>query len=258
MKLASVSLALLLAIPFVSAQKNLDLTGKTLNLPIISSSGNNGNAVVYNKDKDLYYAAYAGNAAYPVETFNSQGANLYQGKTGADIRGLWYNPKTQNLEANGYNDFGFITIKTDSRGYAGTGTETIYKGMNQPSAQACGNIDRKGEQILYYTNGSVVGYDRETGKQTDLKVYLETPTSLDNINTTAFIYTGKKKMEIGLLNYAHKEVYFFNLKNGEHTATVKLPGDAVTHNIFRFAFANGYIFLYDKESRSWTGYQLFD
>ena len=69
--------------------------------------------------------------------------------------------------------------------------------MNQPSAQACGNIDRKGEQILYYTNGSVVGYDRETGKQTDLKVYLETPTSLDNINTTAFIYTGKKKMEIG-------------------------------------------------------------
>jgi hypothetical protein len=90
-----------------------------------------------------------------------------------------------------------------------------------------------------------------------MSIYLNMPTSLENINTTAFIYTGTKKMEIGLLNHAHKEIYLFNLKNGEHMATVKLPGDAITHNVFRFAYANGYIFLYDQDTRSWTGYQLF-
>lgn len=238
------------------AQKNLELTGKTLNLKIKSSSGNNGNAVVYNADKNFYYAAFAGNEVYPLETFDENGNNLYQGETGADIRGLWYNPKTKNLEANGYNDFGFITIKTDSRGYAGTGTETIYKGMNQPSAQSCGNIDKKGDNILYYYKGAIVGYERETGRKSDLSIYLYMPTTLENINTTAFIYTGQKKMEIGLLNHAHKEVYLFNIKNGDHTATIKLPSDAATHNQFRFAYANGYIFLYDSDSRSWTGYEF--
>jgi hypothetical protein len=261
MKFIKTAICLCISLLFeqnIQAQKNLDLTGKTLTLGIKSNEGNNGNAVVYNPDKDLYYAAFAGNSTYPIETFGSTGQNLYQGKTGQDIRGLWYNSKTENLEANCYNDIGFITIKTDSRGYAGTGSEIIYSGMNQPSKQSCGNIDKKGEQILYYYNGSIVSYDRETGKSNGAKIYLEMPTVLDNINTTTFIYTGKKKMEIGLLNFEHKEVYLFNLKTGEHSATVKLPADAVTNGVFRFAFANGHIFLYDGDSRSWTGYQLFD
>ena len=241
----------------LSAQKNLELTGKTLTLQLKGSEGKNGNAVVYNSDKALYYASIAGNETYPLETFSESGENLFQGETGVDVRGVWYNSNSKNLEANCYDELGYYVIKTDSRGYAGTGTEEILSGRNQPSANSCGNIDSKGKQVLFYHSGSIVGYDRATGQKSDMSIYLSLPTTQENINTTAFIYTGKKKMEIGLLNFEHKEVYLFNVKSGEHTATVKLPSDAKTHNRFRFGYSNGYIFLFDIDSRSWTGYQLF-
>jgi hypothetical protein len=241
----------------IFAQKNLELTGETLSLQLKGMEGKNGNAVIYNPDKELYYASIAGNEIYPLETFDLNGKNLFQGETGADVRGVWYNSKTKNLEANCYSEIGYYVIKTDSRGYAGTGVEEILSGMNQPSPNSCGNIDNKGNTVLFYHSGSIFGYNRETGKKSDMSIYLNMPTTLENINTTAFIYTGKKKMEIGLLNYQHKEVYLFNIKSGEHTATVKLPIDAVTHNRFRFGFANGYIFLFDIDTRVWTGYQVF-
>ena len=242
----------------VFSQKIIELTNNTLNLQIIQKSGNNGNGVVYNSDKDLYYAAYAGNKAYPLETFSATGTNLHQSSPGVDIRGLWYNPNTQNLEANCYKEIGYYTIKTDSRGYGGTGTDLIYSGKNQPDDNSCGNIDKKGRTILYYSKGAILSYDRETGKSVGERVDLEIPTSIENINTTTFIYTGEKKMEIGLLNYNHKEVYLFSQKNGAHTATIKLPSSAITSSRFRFSFANGYLFLYDSDTRSWTGYQLFE
>ena len=260
MKFVQIATALVVSL-FLSqnalAQKNIELTGKTLTLQLKGTEGKNGNAVVYNPDKDLYYATIAGNADYPLETFSENGENLYQGETGIDVRGVWYNSKTKNLEANCYDAIGYYVIKTDSRGYAGTGTEEILPGRNQPSANACGNIDRKANQVLFYHSGSIVGYERETGQKSDMSIYLNLPTKIDNINTTAFIYTGKKKMEIGLLNFEHKEVYLFNIKSGEHTATVKLPIESITHNRFRFGYANGYIFLFDVEARKWTGYQIF-
>ena len=238
-------------------QKNIDITSKRMHLSIEQSKGTNGTAVAFNPDKKLYYAAIAGNTAYPLETFDENGKNVYQTTTQADVRGMWWNVKTQNLQINGYSDFGIITIKTDSRGFAGTGTETILKGLHQPSGNSCGVADKKGKVIYYYDKGAVYTYDSNTGEKLK-KVYLSVPTSLDNINYTTVIYTGIKKMEVGILNYEHNEVYLFNVKKGDHTATIKLPGDAVTYSAFRFSYANGFIFLYDVDARNWIGYQVFD
>ena len=95
----------------LSAQKNLELTGKTLTLQLKGSEGKNGNAVVYNSDKALYYASIAGNETYPLETFSESGENLFQGETGVDVRGVWYNSNSKNLEANCYDELGYYVIK---------------------------------------------------------------------------------------------------------------------------------------------------
>lgn len=251
---------LILLTPFsiTHAQKLIPITDKTITLSIKQESGTNGNAVVYNADKQLYYASYAGNSSYPLETFDANGNNLHQGKTGVDVRGLWWNPKTKDLETNAYKDGGLFIIKTDSRGYGGVGSQNVYSGQHQPDDNSCGDIGKKGDEIFFLNENWVYSYDRETGEKTSRNIKLDIPTNLNNINYTSFIYTGKKKMEVGVLNYAHNEVYLFNLKNGSHTGTIKLPSDAETNYVFRFSYANGYIFLYDKESRSWTGYQVFE
>jgi hypothetical protein len=61
--------------------------------------------------------------------------------------------------------------------------------------------------------------------------------------------------EYALLNYQKKMVYLFNRTNGALAFTMKLPKEAITSDLFRFAYANDHIWLYDVNSRSWTGYQ---
>ena len=78
-----------------------------------------------------------------------------------------------------------------------------------------------------------------------------------NINRTSMIYTGVKKHEYGFFDYKAKKVHRVNKKIGEISATVNLPSDAVTNDMFRFAYANGYVFLNDTQERAWTGYKIF-
>ncbi len=227
---------------------------KGLILKIQQSNGTNGSAVTYNKSAKLYFTVIAGNAEYPLESFNLNGDAVYQTKTGVDVRGLWYNKSKGQLEGNGYNETGVFSIKL-SDNKPENEANILFEGMNQPNSQSCGIFNSKNNEIIYYSSGEISKYSRKSGEfieKIDLK---DVPVSLSSINSNSVIYTGVSNSEIGILNYSNKEVYLFNIKDGSFTTTVSLPKDAVTHESFRFSYANGYIFLYDVSSRSWTGYK---
>lgn len=220
--------------------------------------GTNGGAVTFNPKKKVYYAVIAGNSEYPLETFNEKGEFLNSKNAGIDCRGMWYNPKTKNLELNGYNETGIYSIKLDSKGFPTETPKEIFKGMIQPDPNSCGVYNPNTKEIIYYYEGDIYRYSRKNGKLIK-KIPLVLPSlSPFGINNTSLFYSGVEKHEIGLLNCQKNLVYLFNIENGDHMTTIEIPKETSVECTFRFSFANNYVFFYNVEKRSWTGYKIFE
>jgi hypothetical protein len=215
------------------------------------------NTVVYNPKLNLYYAAYSGNDEFPLETFDKNGKPLYSTKTGADMRGMWWNSKTEKFEANCYSDGGLVSIEIKSNGYAGGNPKTVMSGRHQPDDQSVGVFDAEENHIIFYKEGKIYKYERLNGNYVESVKLRDIPANLENMNWNTLIFTGQPKMEIGILNYIDKQVYFFDKRTGELTKTLVLPADAPTSDRMRFGFSNNYLWLYNHDERTWIGYRLF-
>ena len=158
------------------------------------------------------------------------------------------------MEGNCYNDGGIVTFLLSDNALPSVGQRTLYAGdAHQPQSNSCGVYDSKKKQTLYYNNGLVYKYKK--GRK--VGVLKLVPSNVSDINSQSMIYTGVKSMEIGVLDFVKKKVYLYNKKTGARTATITLPSNAVTHSVFRFAYANNYVFLYDADNRTWSGYRIF-
>lgn len=240
----------------VSFSQLIDHPKASLTLKIEQSSGTNGAAVAYNPVSELYYCVMAGNASYPLEVFDKNGNGVYQTNAGVDMRGIWWNPKTKTLEGNGYGESGIVSFAMDENDYPSLGIQTVFPGGDhQADAQSVGTFDSKKNLIMYYNQGVLYSYKRSNG-QLAKKTILNNPSE-NNTNAYTVVYTGVKKMEVGLLDYTNNKVLLFNSKTGHQTATIHLPNSATTNHAFRFSYANKYVLLYDTDSRSWTGYKIF-
>jgi hypothetical protein len=255
----SLSLALLVISSTAISQDLIQYPAASLELKINGEGGKNGASVAYNPEAKLYYAVIAGNAQYPLETFAGNGYRVNEAEAYSDMRGLWWNSKAGTLEGNCYGEGGIVSIGLTGQGYAGTGNMEIFSGGGcQPTEQSVGTFDPKKKEILYYTEGSVVGYSRKDGTMTSTFILLYLPADEIDINWTTLIFTGVKGMEFGLLDYYSKKVYLFSRKDGYHSGTVNLPADAMTYETFNVSYANGYVFLFDQDLRKWTGYKIFE
>lgn len=233
----------------------IDNPKASLTLKIKSESGTNGSQVVYNPIKKIYYSIIAGNSSYPLEVFDVDGNNIYQTNTGSDMRGIWWNPKTKTLEGNTYDDSGIISFALDDKGFPSLGNKVIFEGgSHQPNSHSVGTYDVKKKSIFYYEEGQAVYYKRSTGKES-MKVTLNVPNK-KSISDNSVIYTGKKKMEIGILDYDADKVYLYSRKTGQMTKTINLPQGVSQASSFRFSYANGYVFIYNTRDRAWSGYKV--
>jgi hypothetical protein len=240
------------------SQQFFSRPNSTIKLIMQGEGGANGAAVVYNPDKQIYYAVFAGNAEYPLDVFDRNGSLLSTSQAGNDMRGMWWNPKKGTLEGNCYLDGGIVAVDLDDNGYPYFADDVIFDGAeHQPNEHAVGVFDPVKKEILYYSDGVVVGYSRKNGKPTKTYVSLVLPVSLENINWSTMIFTGVKDKEIGVLDQVSKKVYLFDI-TGAQTGTVQLPAEAPVNQAFNFSYANGQLFLFDKDSREWTGYRIFE
>lgn len=228
----------------------------SLTLAFSQTSGTNGSAVAYNPDKNLYYALIAGNSVFPLEAFDANGNNVFTTECGSDMRGLWWNPKAKQLEGNGYGSAGIMALALDGSGYPSLGNSTIHDGSDhQPGSNSCGVFD--GKKYIWYINGSYfVSYDRKKGTVAK-SVEFSTPVSSESLNNTSVIYTGVKGMEFGVLDANNGKIYLIDGKSGNTTATIVLPADLPLSHSFRFAYANKHAFIYNTDTRSWTGLRIF-
>jgi hypothetical protein len=226
-----------------------------IQLQMQSDGGTNGAAVAYHPLKKRYYAVIAGNAVFPLETFDDAGRPLAQAEAGVDTRGLWWNPASKRIEGNSFGG-SLFSMSVDEKGNI-LGFDAFWAEEALGSApQACATGGPKGN-VLYYADGEVFIHAGKNGKLKGTVQLRGVPVGLSDLNSTQIFYTGCKKQEIGLLNYASKRVYLFNLKKGSLSATIALPGSAPTHGMFRASYANGRLFLFDADARVWTSYLLF-
>ncbi len=227
---------------------------KVITLEFTLEEGTNASAVVWNKDKQLYYAVFAGNQDYPLEVFSVGGEQLYGGKAGIDVRGLWYNAKSKRLEGNSAGNAGIFAIDLDRIGNPAD-AKVVIAGQIQPDFQSVGAFDSKKQIIYYYNTGEIYPYKLKSGKAIKSFKITDCPTDIENLNSTTVIYTDIKGSELGVLDYNSQKVYLFDLK-GKFSATIELPSDATSNDFFCFSYANNKIWLYDIETRTWSGYSF--
>lgn len=227
------------------------------NLTLAYSVGvNNATGVAYNPNLNLWYIAQAGNAGFALETFDASGTPLYQTNTGFDMRGLWWNNNTNQLESNGYNIGGIWAYNLDVNGYAlNTGT-SIFTGMNQPTVQSVGDYNCVDNEIWYYNAGSIMKRDRATNALIGNFPLVGLPVGTGNLNDNSIFYTDCAGHEIGLYDYVLRRAYFFDKTTLTYTGFSQLPAGSINPNSFRASWANGLLWLFDTGPDIWYSYEV--
>lgn len=243
---------------------------QVMKLAIDRPGGANGANIAWNPVLKRYYAAQAGNEVFPLEVFDMHGNRVSSStlETMFDVRGFWYNPNTKTMQVNGYNDFGWAEYKLDNNGMP-VAARKLSVAASQPDAQSAGAYDSKDNMLLFFDFSSISleGHSMKTGAtEKNIPLYLGIKNKNDydetvqnNIksyyNENAIVYTGIQHAEVGLLNYADKQIELYNIETGLMTKVLKLPEDAPVQASLNFSYCNGIFWLFDKTSRVWYGYK---
>lgn len=229
--------------------------------------GTRGASVVWHPLQKKYYAAMAGNIGYPMGVYDVTGKRLSSDSlnTEQDIRGMWYNPVTKQIQGNSYNDYGWFRYILNAKGIP-LSSDIFIEGMNQPGEQSVGAYSIAKQQVMFLKDGEIWFYNikgEELGGRLILQWGREKadgegsdePSTPEAYNYTTVVYTGIKGAELGVLNVLDLQIELYDISNGFMTQKLKLPEDAATNASFNFAYANGMYWLFNIELRTWTGYK---
>ncbi len=243
---------------------------QVLTLHIDREGGANAANVAWHPVQKKYYAAQAGNETFPMEVFDANGRMLSDDnlETIIDIRGFWYNPNTKTLQANGYDNTGWVEYKLNGKGIP-TSIVKIDIEPGKPDPQSVCAYDAK-KNVVYFFDYSTVGIERHKmtdgvsdttialhlGAKTKNDIVADQKTIKANYNENALIYTGIAGSEIGLLNVNDKQIELYNIATGLMTKVLKLPDGAPVEKSMNFSFCNDIYWLNDKTERIWHGYKI--
>ncbi len=256
-------------INFSNAQKT---PVKVISFQMPGEDGSNAGAVVWHPVLKRYYTSMIGNAIYPMAMFDAKGKLIgEETEAGHDLRGMWFNPATKNIEFNCYDEGGIGHLVIGKDGIVSEALIDV-EGMNQPSAQSVGVYYKNGNRILYLNEMmEAVLYDSKTGEpvKTIVKIALGCKTKAeadgqteDDIldeeekrNVNSVQYTGIAKQELAILNVEDHKIELYDQKTGLMTREIKLPEALTLQQNFNFCYNNGIWWFFDKEAREWQGYK---
>ncbi len=240
----------------VYGQKTYQLK-QQLTLQMPEGSGSNGAGVVYIPRTGIYLAAFAGNESFPMVSFNDKGSLLNEYEAGYDVRGFWYNKKAGEVQGNPWDREGIIGMKVNKKGMP-VSYHDVNTTMVPPDENSCGVLNCRKQEVLFLDeDGTIIRYKLPTGEKLEsIKLEGLNRDMMKNINRTSMIYTGKKKHELGLLDYVHHEIKLYNLKNGELQAVCKVPDKVDLSTAFNFSYANKLIWIFNKDERVWLGFSM--
>jgi len=230
--------------------------------------GTRGASVAWHPGLKKYYAAMAGNVAYPLSVFDATGKRVSPDSLNceADVRGLWYNPVAKTIQGNAYGDGGWFSYKLDAKGMVKE-VESLMEEMTQPNEQSVGAYNPVASQVLFLDGSKVFFYKMSDGLSEDFvnihwgRTKAEgaseeedetvTPVSYN----TSLVFTGIKGAELGFLNIDENQIELYSIEDGFLTRKLQLPEGTASYQSFNFAFSNGMYWLFNIEARTWTSYK---
>jgi hypothetical protein len=231
--------------------------------------GTRGASVAWHPVYKKYYAAMAGNASYPLSIFDATGKRLSPDSTNCEVdaRGLWYNPDKKSIQGNTFDDAGWFRYDHTATGMIRE-MQYLTDVMTQPNAQCVGAFNYQNKDVLFLNGDEIWFYDvEEAVKGAVLKIHWgrtrsdgpDTAASSgltpESYNYTTVIYTGMRGSELGFLKPNSQEIELYNIKTGFLTQSIKLPSDAAIYEAFNFAYCNGIYWIFNIETREWSGYK---
>lgn len=243
----------------VYGQTLLSSANSSMKLVIHSKGGYNGLAVTYNPKTQLYYTVFAGNQMFPLEVFNSGGDFVAGYEAGFDLRGMWYNKKKNTLDGIQFQNEAACSIELTASGEVGQKQGSDFSYEENPNS--VGVYHEKYKKVLFVTNEGVVNL-YTPGKNAVKTIDLQVNGSLKDYNLRAPVCTSVKGRELALFNIRTLKLDFFDLKTGAMNGSVKLnlvgcnSGFALPDN-FRLAYANNLVWVYDTDSRTWYGFNVW-
>lgn len=268
--------AILCSLLFVSvlSQSQTTRTLKTfMELQMPQGEGTNGASVAWHPEQKKYYAAFAGNAMYPLAVFDANGKRLSNDEltTGFDVRGLWYDPTKKEIRGNAYADGGLFKLVLDAKGIPQS-NDNFVKEIMQPHENAVGIMVPPLNAVCFLTGQELLIYKVEKGETEEtIRLYagkknkeelkdsegeFDLFTMPENYNPVSAIYTDKSKAEFGLLNFTEKQIELYDIKTGFLTQILTFPENTpVLPESFNFAYANGHFWIFDITNRKWIGYK---
>ncbi len=231
--------------------------------------GTRGASVAWHPVFKKYYATMAGNAGYPLSIFDATGKRLSPDSTNCEVdaRGIWYNPDKKCIQGNTYDTAGWFRYDHTATGMIRE-MQYLTDEMTQPGAQCVGAFNHQSKDVLFLSGNEIWFYDvDEAVKGAVLKIHWgRTKTEGPNpdttsrltpeaYNNTTVIYTGIKGSELGFLKPNIQEIELYNIKTGFLTQSIKLPADAAIYPSFNFACCNGMYWIFNIDTREWTGYK---
>lgn len=229
-------------------------------LVFVTNSSANQSSVAWNPQCSKYYSLRPGLTTYPLETWVATGGlSIFQTTTGLDMRGIWWNPNTLQLECNLFNAGGWATVPRDAscNALSAGAANIIFAGQLQPNIQSVGAYDWNTNSVLFYDVGNLYVYSRATGLLTSTIPL--TGTSLATVSPYTVIYTGQTNYEVGLLDYTNKRVLLFDRTTGAFSGMSQLPASAITSGTgFRWSYANNRFWLFNSTLRKWNAYCIWN
>lgn len=235
---------------------------KVVSIEIKETGGANGACVVWHPIQKKYYAAMAGNKGFPMVVTDATGKILSETdtKTGADMRGMWYNPKTKNIYGNTYNMMGIVQLKINKTGLMGGSPETVSE-FDQPDEQSFAVLDPIADAIMVLDDGVIKVQkkgktDFEDLVQLKFEGFDDRDSFSDKYVNYSFAYTSQKDFVV--VNMESHQLEFYDKKSGEKKLTVSIPDEVDLYEQFNFCYTNNLFFFFNKDSRIWTGYKLLN
>ena len=271
-KLLTILIAGSFLLPLDLAAQNATLN-KVLELKMPKEKGDDfcgtrGGSVCWNPLTRKFYAAFAGNAGFPLAVFDIKGQRISANElnTMVDLRGLWYDPTVKKICGNGYNESGWFSYNSDGKGMPSDIT-IDHSGINQPDANSVGVYNPDKNEVIFFNTDKVSFYNADATSGNTLTLQLNQKkaennsgeqgagNSADEYNNTSVIYTGIPGSELGVLNTTKKQIELYDYSSGSWGKTLILPEDTPVEKSFNFAYSNGIYWLFDISARTWQGFK---
>ena len=221
-----------------------------------------------------YYAAFAGNAEYPLAVFAATGKRLSGDDLNAqvDTRGLWVQSQNKKKYAVMPSPaMAGSASKLDLKSGIPLEYNIDFEGTNQPNDQVVGVYNAANNEVLFLDGDRIAIYDAANAQQKDVTSITlhwgrtkaqgiedktmegeeEMNSTPEAYNYTSILYTGIAGAEIGVLNTFEHQVELYNIKTGFLTQKLKVPSDLNLESSFNFAYANGIYWFFSIDERKW-------